>query len=175
MLNKFDPVLRTWHWPALALFGSLALLAIAHGFERFAFMAPCPLCLRQREVYWAAAAMAASGIVLWRIRQNPRFLLTLNVMLGLVFLTGVVVAVFHAGVEWRFWPAPDGCTTETFDITTIDLGNLDERQAVASCLDAPWVMLGLSMAGWNALISLALSAISFRAASIAIPRTSFGA
>lgn len=174
MLNLIDPLLRTWRWPALALIGSLTMLAVAHGFERFAFMAPCPLCLRQREVYWAVVAMAATGLVLWRFRQNPRFLLALNVMLGLVFLTGVVVAAFHAGVEWRFWPAPDGCTGEAVDVSIIDLGNLDERQAVPSCLDAPWVMLGVSMAGWNAIASLILTLISFRAAAKSLPQPKFG-
>lgn len=176
MLARIDPLLKSWRWPALALLAALAMLAAAHAFERFAFMAPCPLCLRQREVYWAIATMAATGLVLWRVRQNPRFLMALNVMLGLVFLTGLVVAFFHAGVEWRWWPAPDGCTSEAIgDITNIDLSNLDERQAVASCLDAPWVFLGLSMAGWNALVSLILMAVSFRAAGIALPRPRFGA
>ena len=166
MLDRFDPFLRTWRWPALALLGALAMLATAHGFERFAMMAPCPLCLRQREVYWAIAAMSATALILWRIRQNPRFMRAFNVMLGLVFLTGAVVAIYHADIEWKFWPAPSGCAAGTVDVSAIDLSNLDERQATASCTEAPWAMLGLSMAGWNALVSLGLSVISFRAAGL---------
>ena len=149
----------------MALLISAAMLATAHAFERFAYLLPCQLCLRQREVYWAAIAMAATGLVLWNIRQNRRFLVAFNVMLALVFLTGAVVAVFHAGVEWDFWPAPTGCGAEAVDVINIDLGGIDERTATASCEDAPWTMLGLSMAGWNALFSLVLVALWVAAAT----------
>ena len=166
MLARFDQFLLVWRWPALALAASLAMLAAAHAFERFAYLAPCPLCLRQREVYWAVVAMSVTALLLWQLRQNQRFMMAFDVMLGLVFLTGAIVAGFHAGVEWGFWPAPSGCSGDAVDMSAIDFSNLDARQAVASCDKAPWSLLGLSMAGWNALISLALSLISFRAARV---------
>jgi len=142
------------------------MLAAAHGFERLAYMLPCPLCLRQREIYWAAGAMAMTALVLWRIRPTPRFLLSINIMLGLVFMTGTVIAAYHAGVEWRFWPAPTGCSvTSPVDISTLDLTDLNQRQPVPSCTDDPFKgRLGLSMAGWNALASLVFAGLSFRAA-----------
>ena len=93
-------------------------------------------------------------------------------MLGLVFLTGAVVAAYHAGVEYKFWPAPSGCTASVVDMSAIDLSNLNERQGAPSCMDDPWGgRYGLSMAGWNALVSLGLAATSFRAAGISLPRT----
>lgn len=150
-------------WPVLAILASAAMLATAHAFERFAFMGPCQLCLRQREVYWALIAMAVVGLVLGRLKPTPRFLIALNVLVGLVFLVGALVAIYHAGVEWRWWPAPEGCVGGPADVLSGDLG-LDERQMTISCLDAPWHMLGLSMAGWNALVSIGLSAVSFAAA-----------
>ncbi|MEM5516091.1 disulfide bond formation protein B [Henriciella sp. AS95] len=164
------PVFRTWRWPLIALLASLAMLASAHAFERLAYFLPCQLCLRQREVYWAAAAMAVTGLVLWNFRQNRRFLVAFNVMLALVFLTGAVVAVYHSGVEWRWWPAPTGCVDGPVDVMSIDMGGLDERTATASCLDAPFRILGLSMAGWNALASIVLAAFSFIAATKALPK-----
>jgi len=171
MLEKLDPFLKTWRWPAIALVLALSMLGAAHAFENFAYLAPCPLCLRQREVYWAIAAMTVTALLLWQIRQNPRFILAFNVMLGLVFLTGAIVAAYHAGVEYKFWPAPSGCiASEAIDIMAIDLGNIDERQKVASCDTAPGIMPLLSMAGWNAVISLVFSAISFRAAGITFAR-----
>ncbi len=170
MTAALAPAFKTWRWPLIALLVSAAMLATAHAFERFAYLLPCQLCLRQREVYWAAIAMAATGLVLWNIRQNRRFLVAFNIMLALVFLTGAVVAAYHAGVEWRWWPAPAGCTTETVDVFSLDLDTIDERQGTVSCLDAPWRMLGLSMAGWNAIASLGLSLLSFRAATFALPK-----
>jgi len=147
------------------------MLAAAHAFETFAFLAPCPLCLRQREVYWAILAMTITALILWQIRQNPRFIMAFNIMLGLIFLTGAVVAAYHAGVEYKFWPAPSGCLADVVDMNTIDLSNLNQRQGAPSCLDDPWKgRYGLSMAGWNALVSLTLAAISFRAAGISLPK-----
>ncbi|MEL7547488.1 MAG: disulfide bond formation protein B [Pseudomonadota bacterium] len=168
MLEPFDPYLRSWRWPAIALLGALAMLAAAHAFERFALLAPCPLCLRQREVYWAVAAMTATAIILWQIRQNPRFIMAFNVMLGLLFATGAVVAGYHAGVELGLLPAPSGCAAGAVDVNAIVFDGLDQRQATASCTDIPWSFLGLSMAGWNMLISLGFAAISFRAALVSV-------
>lgn len=165
MLTFLDPFLKSWRWPVVALVAALAMLAGAHTFERAFLMLPCPLCLRQREVYWAIAAMAATALILWRLRPNPRFLRAVNIMLGLVFLTGMVVAFYHSGVEYGWWPAPAGCGAQAVDIGAIDLTNLDTPQATASCLDDPFGgKYGLSMAGWNGVISLVLSVLSFRAA-----------
>lgn len=168
-MSARSAVLKTWRWPFLALIVSAAMLAAAHAFEHFAYLLPCQLCLRQREVYWAAIAMSATGLILWNIRKNRRFLVAFNVMLALVFLTGAVVAAYHAGVEWGFWPAPSGCAAGAVDVVNLDLGTIDERTATASCESAVWTMLGLSMAGWNALVSLGLSLVSFRAAVFALP------
>ena len=149
------------------------MLGAAHAFETFALLLPCPLCLRQREVYWAVVAMTVTALLLWQVRQNPRFILAVNIMLGLVFLTGAIVAAYHAGVEYRFWPAPSGCLADAgaIDMDAIDLTNLNQRQGAPSCMDDPWKgAYGLSMAGWNALVSLGLSVLSFRAAGISLPR-----
>ncbi len=152
---------------------SIAMLASAHAFERFGDLAPCALCLRQRDVYWAALAMAATGLALWRLRPTDRFLLSLNLMLGLVFVTGAVVAGYHAGAEWKLWPGPPGCSgvANPNDILNIDIGGeLSRTAASASCTDAAWRMLGVSMAGWNALVSLSLAALSFAAAGYSARR-----
>lgn len=155
------------YWPILAILASFAMLLGAHAFEIFGKMAPCPLCLRQRDVYWAAAAMAVAGLVLWQRRPANRYLVALNVMLGLVFVTGAVVATYHAGVEWKFWEGPAGCSgAAASGIENMDLlGSLDKRIAVVSCSEAPWRMLGMSMAGYNAVVSAVLAIVSFVAAS----------
>jgi disulfide bond formation protein DsbB len=53
MIAQFDPFLKTWRWPALALAAAAFMLGAAHVFENVFNFAPCPLCLRQREIYWA--------------------------------------------------------------------------------------------------------------------------
>jgi len=162
-----------WRWPLLAAGISFAILLIAHGFERFANLPPCNLCLRQREVYWALISMSLVGLFLWRVRPNVRFLGALNVLIGLVFVTGAIVAGFHAGVEYGWWPAPEGCTAP--DSAAIVAGQalegdleLDTPVFAPACTDAPW-SFGLSMAGWNVVLSLGLAAISFFAARVTMP------
>lgn len=155
-------------WPMLAVLASLLMLGGAHAFEIFGKMAPCPLCLRQRDVYWAAMAMAVVGLILWQRKPAHRYLVALNVMLGLVFITGAVVAAYHAGVEWKFWAGPAGCSGGAMtDLGGIDLlDSLSKPIATVSCSDAPWRMFGVSMAGYNAAASVAFAIFSFLAARI---------
>ncbi len=84
-------------WPILAALASLAALGAAHAFQTFGGYAPCQLCLRQREVYWGALALAIGGLVLVRLKLlSPNLLAAL---LGAVFAAGCIVAAFHAGVS----------------------------------------------------------------------------
>ena len=92
-------LLKDWKWPVAAVVVSALMLAAAHAFETFGKLYPCPLCLRQREVYWALIAMTLTGLALWKVRPTRRFLVALNVLIGLVFGVGVVVAFYHSGVE----------------------------------------------------------------------------
>ncbi len=165
MMNLVKHPLSGPSWPILAILASLAMLLGAHAFEIIGKFAPCPLCLRQRDVYWAAAAMAVAGLVLWQRKPANRYLVALNTMLGLVFLTGAVVAIYHAGVEWKFWAGPAACSGGAADVGNIDLIDaLSKPIATVSCADAPWTLFGLSMAGYNALVSVALTVFSFIAA-----------
>lgn len=153
-------------WPIYAILASLLMLASAHAFEIFGKMAPCALCLRQRDVYWAVMAMAVAGLILWQRKPANRYLVALNVMLGLVFVTGAVVATYHAGVEWKFWTGPAGCSGgAAAGIETINLlDSLDKPIATVSCSEAAWRMFGISMAGYNAAASAVFAMISFLAA-----------
>ena len=63
--------LMTRWWTAFALAASLAMLGAAHAFERFAGLAPCNLCLKQREVYWGAVAVAAVATA-WTLLSGRR-------------------------------------------------------------------------------------------------------
>ncbi|MEL7130348.1 MAG: disulfide bond formation protein B [Pseudomonadota bacterium] len=155
-------------WPLYAILASLAMLTGAHMFEVFGKMAPCALCLRQRDVYWAATGMAVAGLILWQRQPSGRYLVALNVMLGLVFLTGAIVAAYHMGVEWKWWAGPAGCSgSGNVDLEGIDLlAALDRKLATVSCSEAPWRMLGISMAGYNAAISAGLAILSFVAGSV---------
>ena len=162
MMRAHAPFTATT-WPWAALIASAAMLAAAHGFERFALLAPCQLCLRQREVYWAAGAIALAGLVLARVRPGLAGLACFA--LAAAFLTGAGIAGYHAGVEQGVFPAPDGCAGGGPMPSGADLmAQLGKPMATASCGEIPWSLLGLSMAAWNALVSLGLAGASVFAA-----------
>lgn len=155
-------LMRWWAFAAFAV--SAAMLGAAHWFQAQG-LAPCPLCLKQREVYWAALAIAAAASI-WtlisRAKGTPRLA---AFILFAIFLAGVVTAGFHAGGEQGWWDLPATCLGATGPINAGDiLASLEAPQSGPSCADIPWSWLGLSMAAWNALISAGLAGFSLAAA-----------
>lgn len=159
------------HWPWAAVLASLALLAVAHAFESFGHLMPCELCLKQRTFYWIAIIVAGAGLV-WRAvarGRDPTRLI--NVLLALVFLAEAAVAVYHAGVEWKFWPGPLSCSGGATRVDPAALARLlsGAKMGIPACDKPAWVLLGLSMAGWNALAAAGLTVLSGLAALRARP------
>ncbi len=137
------------------------MLAIAHGFERFGGLAPCALCLHQREAYWIAATVAALALLARRMEGAELTNRALNLLLTFAFVGGTIVAGFHMGVEYKWWPGLPSCTAASSGAVPTDLlGALNQPLHVVGCDEAPWIFLGLSMAGWNMLISLKLAIYS---------------
>jgi len=153
-------------WRLTALLSSALMLAIAHAFERFGGLAPCMLCLKQREVYWVAGTVALAAMILVRVAPQRRWRVLSDLLLGVIFLTGFGIAVYHAGAEWKFWPGPTVCAAGGGRPSAAAMAALLEGKTVKgpSCEQAAWVFLGLSMAGWNALVSLKLTILSLLAA-----------
>jgi len=152
------------NWPLLAFLFSAAMLAGAHGFEHIGGMDPCQLCLRQREVYWAVILLTGLLLALQYAGKAKRFLRFGIAIIGLVFLGGAMIAGFHAGVELKFWEGPASCSGTLADLSGLGdnlLASLSEPAKAPGCGEVPWSMLGISMAGWNGLISLALAIASF--------------
>lgn len=154
-------------WRLCAVLASAALLSIAHAFETFGGLPPCPLCLRQREAYWAAIVLGVVFMVLVRTPGGPRWREATNWILGLVFLVGAGVAVFHAGGEWKLWPLPASCGVAgagEVSAAALDSFLQGAQVRVPRCDEPPWVFAGLSMAGWNAVASFSLAVLSVLAA-----------
>lgn len=165
MTNALRPFLDRWR--LCAVLAAAAMLATAHAFQTFGGYAPCPLCLRQREVYWAILGMGLAFMILVRMPGGPRWREATCWALALAFLIGSAVAVYHAGAEWKFWAGPTACaTTGSGGVSAADLNAFlaGERVRPPACDEAPWVFAGLSMAGWNALISFGLAVLSVLAA-----------
>ena len=158
MISRF---LNQNDWPNVVILFSLMALASAHASQIFLLWDPCELCLRQREVYWAAIGIGILGLIWRRLRPARRMGFVQCIIIGVVFLTGVGVAGFHSGVEWGFWDYV--CKAEG-GVTAIAPGALDSPMPTASCKDPPFVFLGLSMAGWNVVAYAGLAIGSFLSA-----------
>ena len=123
-------------------------------FEYFGF-APCELCLKQRWAYYVAIPV---GFVLAAVAPSSPGLARVGLqILGVLWLASMVFGIYHSGVEWKWWPGPDTCTG-TGGLTG---GLPDLTKPVVMCDQAAIRILGLSLAGWNAVISLAAAVLCF--------------
>jgi disulfide bond formation protein DsbB len=134
---------------AATILGALA-------FEHIGGYAPCPLCLDQRLAYYFAVPASAVAFLLARghVTGIARLLLLL---IALAFLVNAGLGIYHSGIEWKWWSGPDSCAGG-FDLQWGAGGIVDTP--VIRCDEASWRFLGLSFAGWNAVISVALAAVA---------------
>ncbi len=122
---------------------------------------PCPLCLEQRYAYYTLIPLSAL-IAISAVRGSPRGVLLLGlVLLALAALANAALGTYHAGVEWGFWKGPTDCTGPVGNLGSA--GSLLERLdtvKVVRCDEVQWRFLGISLAGYNVLISLSMAAIA---------------
>lgn len=136
---------------SLATAGSAAMLAGAFGFEYIGELAPCKMCIWQR---WPHGIAIVAGVLALALKQR------LFALIGaLAALTTSLIGFYHAGVEKGIFEGPDSCTSGPIGgMSTDDLFNQIMNAPLVRCDDIPWEMFGISMAGWNGLISLGLFA-----------------
>src|SRR6267378_5329349 len=145
---------------AIALVAA-ATLAGAWFFQLVLDIRPCPLCLEQRYAYYLAVPLGAL-IAVAAARDAPRPVLYAGLaILAAAALGNAWLGAYHAGVEWGFWNGPTDCTGPVGNLGSA--GNLLERLdsvKVIRCDEVQWRFLGLSLAGYNFLISLLMAAIA---------------
>ena len=138
-----------------------ATLAGAWFFQLVLDIRPCPLCLEQRYAYYLAVPLGAL-IAVAAARDAPRAVLYAGLaILAAAALGNAWLGAYHAGVEWGFWNGPTDCTGPVGNLGSA--GNLLERLdsvKVIRCDDVQWRFLGLSLAGYNFLISLLMAAVA---------------
>jgi disulfide bond formation protein DsbB len=140
------------------LFVATATIAAAWAFQVIGGYAPCPLCLEQRWPYYAVIPLA---IFLLSAGKRELLLRSGLLLIALIMFAGAVLAVYHAGIEWRWWQGPQACSGGAGLTGTLpDLSNL----SVVRCDEAALRILGLSLAGWNAVISLLIAGLALAAA-----------
>jgi len=161
-IPAFKPAATT---PALAASLAVALTAAATiagawFFQLVLGIVPCPLCLEQRYAYYLVIplglliALAARG-------GAPRPLLLAGLaILALASIANAGLGTYHSGVEWGFWKGPTDCSGPVVNLgSATDLLSRLDTVKVVRCDEVQWRFLGLSLAGYNLLISLLMAAI----------------
>ncbi len=132
-------------------------------FEYFGY-APCDLCLKQRWAYYAGVPLAAlAALAAANAVSGTRPLLWL---LALIFVGSSIFGVYHAGVEWGFWPGPAGCTGTSMPTVSNMNDFMKQLQTtrVVRCDEVALRIFGVSLAGWNAVLSAGMATLAFMGA-----------
>ena len=137
---------------ALAAGGSLAMLLAAFAFQHLGGLPPCKMCIWQR---WPHGLAVVAGVLALAVAARPFAVLGM-----LAALTTAVIGFYHAGVEQGFWEGPATCTSGPVGgLSTEDLMEQIMTAPLVRCDEIPWELFGISMAGWNGLVSLVLAGL----------------
>lgn len=152
--------------PVASAAGIVALVGLATigGFFFFEYVLryePCHLCLEQRKAFYVAVPLAAL-LSLGAGHGASRKVLFLGfLVIAVAMLWNTGLSAFHAGVEWKFWPGPADCSGPVNSLGAAgDMLNRLQSIRIARCDDAAWRLFGISLAGYDVLISAFLAAVA---------------
>lgn len=153
--------LRLARWIALLLPAALVGGAL---FSQLFGLIPCEMCMWQRWPHYAAIPVAALSFV----APGRALRMTLVLFAGALIAVSGAIGVFHAGVEYHWWQGITACTAQATPADPMAMLNEAIRRPLIRCDSAQWTLLGISLAGFNALFSLggavAIFALSVRRA-----------
>ena len=171
-LTLIDPRLPA----ALLALASAGVLGAALVFQYGFGYQPCILCLYQRVPY---AAVLGFGIITLAFPRWRGLGDALLVASGLALLANAGIATYHVGVEHHWWAGTSACGASGGAALTLeDLRAQVMKAPVVRCDEIQWSLFGITMAGYNVVVSLALSAFAFLSARVAYRsagRTEFAA
>ena len=141
--------------------GGVAAIVGAFYFQYALGLQPCPLCLDQRVAYYVSIPLAVLVALGASVGASRKVLTAALVVIAAAMIFNAGLGVYHAGIEWKFWAGPADCSGPLNSLGSTG-GLLQQLQniRVVRCDEAAWRFLGLSLAGYNVLISLALAGIA---------------
>ena len=144
----------------IAAVGAATILG-ALFFEYRLGLKPCPLCLEQRIAYYVAIPLALMVVAGVSVGSSRKVLMAALLAIAAAMLWNAGLGVYHSGVEWQWWEGPKDCSGEVAGFGSAG-GLLKQMQetSIVRCDEAAWRFLGLSLAGYNVLISLGLAAVA---------------
>lgn len=135
--------------------GSASILSMAYFFQYVIKLLPCQLCYLERKPHMAIIAL---GLIV-ALLKNPKARTVLLTVMALAALGNSGLSFFHVGVEQHWWTFESSCTTPNLATTDLESARaLIFESTVVPCDKAVWWFLGISMAGWNGIISVFMAA-----------------
>lgn len=121
---------------------------------------PCALCLKQRIPYWFTIALGGAAFIVGR--KQPRAAFFLLLLAGGAFLANMGISFYHFGTEQKWWPLSAGCLgTLPENATVEELREYLANRPVVRCDIPGWTLFGISLTGYNFLLSTFLAAFTF--------------
>lgn len=132
---------------------------------------PCPLCLEQRAAYYVCVPLAALLLLGLNHGASSKVMIAGFAVITAFMLWNAGLGAYHAGIEWKFWPGPQDCSgpIDKFGAARDVLKSL-QHMSLVRCDEAAWRFLGISLAGWNVLVSLCLAAVGAWGALVSFAR-----
>ncbi|MFA6123024.1 disulfide bond formation protein B [Sphingomonas sp.] len=132
----------------LALLIPVALLGGALAFQYIGKLYPCEMCWWQRYPHIAALVLAVLAFVVPGRAARTAFV---GLAALAIFVSGLI-GVYHAGVEYHWWAGLTACTSTVSGPITLDS---IMNAPIIRCDVAQWTLFHVSLAGYNALFSIA--------------------
>ncbi|MGI9461380.1 MAG: disulfide bond formation protein B [Alphaproteobacteria bacterium] len=150
MILKSPPLYLTYIIFGLGVLLAVWILQYGFGFQ------PCPLCYYQRYPWWLMIFLgllsALSNYIYKRQNSHYGFMLILGIF---VMIFSMMLAGYHAGIEWKLWQGPAHCTAvEMIDPLTKTIDDFFSAANVTNCDKPALIFAGLSLSGWNFIASL---------------------
>lgn len=136
---------------ALTLLTPVLLLGGAYASQYLGGLHPCEMCWWQRYPHMIAIPIALAA---WLTRGKPGVSATFTALAALAIATSGGIGLFHAGVEYGWWQGLTACSTTPTSGNAADILNQIMATPITRCDVAPWSLFGISMAGYNGLLSV---------------------
>jgi disulfide bond formation protein DsbB len=141
---------------SISLLLPTALLAGAFGSQYFGGLYPCEMCWWQRYAHEIALVPAVLAFTAPATSRRAHLFV---LAAALAIAVSGAIGVYHAGVELRIFEGFTTCTSTAHATTTEELLKQITAAPIIRCDQVQWSFLGISMAGWNAIISLGGAAV----------------
>ena len=140
----------------IALLLPAALLGGALFSQYVGGLHPCEMCIWQRWPH--AAAIVIALLAFTGPAQSPRARI-FTLLAALAIAVSGAIGVYHAGVEAKIFEGVTQCTATGKGLKGVELLNQIMHSPIVRCDEVQFRFLGLTLAGWNAVLSLGGAAL----------------